>query len=223
MKGLVLLAPEGINATVSGTERSIAAWKKRIREFDDDILFKDSSADGLIFRRWSVKIKPEIVALKQPGIRPQGVHHHLTPSEWNATLKSPDVVVLDARNDYEVAIGKFRSAVNPHIRHFSDFPAYVRGAGIPKQKKVLLYCTGGIRCEKAALAMEAEGFGHVYQLQGGILAYLEQFPRKDFEGECFVFDHRVAVDQELQPSKLYQLCSHCGDPAKDVVCDSCTA
>ncbi len=221
MKGLVLLAPEGINSTVCGTPEAIAAWKQTLRMLKDDIQFKDSAADGLVFRRWSVKVKTELITLKQPGITPSGTHNHLSPSAWRQMLARGDVVVVDTRNDYEVALGKFRGALDPKLKHFQDFPEAVRAAAIPKDKTVLLYCTGGIRCEKAVLTMEAQGYSDVYQLEGGILAYLEEYPQDAFEGECFVFDHRVAVDQHLRPSVVYQLCTQCGDPAKSERCERC--
>lgn len=214
MKGLVLIAPEGINATVCGSADAIAAWKDMMRTLCADIVFKDSHADQPIFKRWSVKAKPEIVAIKQPDIAPRGKRNHLRPDEWDAMLSRDDVIVLDTRNDYEVAIGKFHGAIDPAIEHFSEFPAFIKNAGIPKDKKVLMYCTGGIRCEKAIIAMEKEGYENVYQLEGGILAYLEKFPHGKFDGECFVFDERVAVDQNLQPSKTFTLCPDCGDPVK---------
>lgn len=226
MKGLILIASEGINATVCGSEDSITEWKELMKRLQSDITFKDSDANKPIFRRWSVKVKPEIVALKQPQIRPRGKHRHLTPQEWDEMMQRGDVVVVDARNDYEVAVGKFRNAIDPGIQSFHEFPAYVREAGLPKDKKVLLYCTGGIRCEKALLAMEAEGYSDVYQLDGGILGYLAQFPERDFEGECFVFDERVAVDQRLEPSKTFRLCEGCGDPvrvADGMACRRCTS
>lgn len=212
MRGLVLLAPEGINSTVCGSPAAIDAWKARLRLLKNDIVFKDSTADKLVFRRWSVKLKTEIVTIKKDTIKPQGPHRHITPAEWNEMMKNDDVVILDARNDYEVAIGKFQGAIDPKLKTFHEFPAYVQKMNIPKDKKVMMYCTGGIRCEKALLAMEEEGYKNVYQLEGGILAYLEQFPHGAFEGECFVFDHRVAVNQELKPSETYGMCPHCGDP-----------
>lgn len=212
MHGLVLVAPEGINGTVSGSNEAIAQWKEHLTERFGKIDFKDSSADHQVFRRFFVKIKPEIVCIKDEKIRPQGSRKHLSPEEFHRVLQEEDVVVLDTRNDYEVAIGKFDGAIDPHIKRFHEFPAYVAQSGIPKDKKVLMYCTGGIRCEKALIAMEQQGYGHVYQLEGGILAYLQKFPEGKFRGECFVFDHRVAVDQHLQPSSVYQLCPHCGDP-----------
>ena len=212
MKGLILIATEGINATVCGTPIAMEEWKLKLRSLHPEILFKDSIAEKEIFKRWVVKIKPEIVALKKSDIRPAGEHRHISPEAWNRLMQEDDVVVLDTRNDYEVAIGKFANAVDPKIRSFQEFPAYVRNSGIPRSKKVLLYCTGGIRCEKAILAMEAEGYADVYQLEGGILNYLEKFPHQNFKGECFVFDDRVAVDQELKPTKTFRPCPCCGDP-----------
>ncbi|HLC75531.1 MAG TPA: rhodanese-like domain-containing protein [Candidatus Peribacterales bacterium] len=222
MKGLVLIAPEGINSTVCGTTDAIAEWKVRMRILKNDIVFKDSHAERLVFRRWSVKMKPELITLKQPGIEPTGKHHHLTPHEWKRMMERDDVVIVDTRNWFEVAIGKFRNAIDPTIRCFQDFPDAIKASSIPKEKTVMLYCTGGIRCEKAVLTMEAQGYTNVYQLEGGILAYMEQYPHDAFEGECFVFDHRVALDQELQPSTTYHLCKQCGDPATKTACKSCT-
>ena len=213
MRGLVLIAPEGINSTVCGTQAAIDDWKARLRKLKDDIIFKDSFADRLVFKRWSVKIKKEIVTIKQPQIQPKGKHRHISPQQWNDMLKQEDVMVIDTRNAYEVALGKFKNAIDPGTRHFQEFPDFVKQANIPKEKKVMLYCTGGIRCEKAIHAMEEQGYQNVFQLDGGILAYLEQFPHQQFEGECFVFDRRVAVDQELAPSKIYKLCRGCGDPS----------
>ncbi len=222
MIGHTLIAEEGVNGTVAGTPAAIAAWKEFLQEKFGPIVFKDSAAACGVFRRWTVKIKPEIVGLKKPEIFPQGRHRHLTPAEWQAVLEREDVVLVDTRNDYEYAIGRFRGALPPPINAFHDFPKYVAESGIPKDKKVLMYCTGGIRCEKALLEMESQGYEHVYQLEGGILAYLEQFPEKAFEGECFVFDHRVAVDQALQPSRVYGLCPHCGYAGDQVIaCGEC--
>jgi UPF0176 protein len=221
MRGLVLIAREGINSTVCGTPSAIAEWKERLRKLEKNIVFKDSGADALVFRRWSVKLKKEIVTIRKDDIHPHGPHRHLTPEEWKEMIKRDDVVVLDTRNHYEIEIGKFKGAVDPGIRHFREFPEFVQKTSLPKDKKVLMYCTGGIRCEKALLAMEAEGFKDVYQLEGGILAYLEKFPHEDFEGECFVFDKRVAVDQKLQPSSVYQLCYECGDPCVQGKCEKC--
>lgn len=221
MHGLVLVAPEGLNGTVSGTAEVIAAWKQHLTSQFGKIIFKDSSAEREVFKRFFVKLKTEIVCIKDEKIQPQGSHKHLPPEEFHRVLQEEDVVVLDTRNDYEVAIGKFAGAIDPKIQKFHQFPEYVAKSGIPKDKKVLMYCTGGIRCEKALLAMEQQGYENVYQLEGGILAYLQKFPQGKFEGECFVFDHRVSVDQHLQPSSVYELCPHCGDPGDVPVTCSC--
>jgi UPF0176 protein len=222
LRGLVLLATEGVNATVCGPADGVAAWQALVRQrFSADVSFRESQADSLVFRRWSVKVKPEIVGLKRRDVQPRGRHRHLTPTEWQAALSARDdrTVVIDARNDFEVAIGKFQGALDPGTRRFSDFPAAVERLGVRPDQRVLLYCTGGIRCEKALLALEERGYRDVWQLEGGILGYLEQFPHQSFEGECFVFDHRVAVDQQLQPSQRYELCDACGDPvAHGVTC-----
>jgi UPF0176 protein len=223
MRGLTLLATEGINGTVCGTEEAIATWKVLLTEKFGPIVFKDSVATTPVFKRWSVKIKPEIVAIKLDSVQPNGRHRHLTPMEWQKTLESEDVTIIDTRNHFEVTVGKFRGAIDPQITSFSEFPKYVRNAGISKDTKVMLYCTGGIRCEKALIAMEQEGYTNVFQLEGGILAYLQQFPEKAFEGECFVFDKRVAVNQHLQPSETYGICPHCGEPCSlRITCAECS-
>ncbi len=217
--GLVLIAAEGFNATVAGSREAMDAWKQMLIGRFGAIEFKDSSAAVAPFKRFSVKIKPEIVGLQQQGIHPEGKHKHLPPAEWRRMLREEDVIVLDTRNDYETAIGKFAGAIDPKITAFHEFPEYVAKANLPKDKKVLMYCTGGIRCEKALLEMEKQGYEHVYQLDGGILAYLEQFPEQEFEGECFVFDHRVAVDQHLQPTTTFGLCPHCGHAGdREITC-----
>jgi len=220
--GLILVAKEGINGTVAGSQKSIKEFKSHLKSIHKDILFKDSSCTDPPFRRWHVKIREEIVALGDTSVLPSGKHNYLKPSEWNQMIEKEDVVLLDTRNDYEVDIGTFRGAIDPQLKQFSDFPEYVRSARIPKDKKVLMFCTGGIRCEKALLEMESQGYTHVYQLDGGILKYLEEYPEKHFEGECFVFDHRAAVDQHLEDSKRYSLCPHCGDPGDQrIQCKRC--
>ena len=212
--GLVLVAHEGLNATVAGSEASIIEFKKYLQGLQSDIMFKDSQSDEQPFKRWLVKIRTEIVAIGDPQLHPDDVNDdtHLTPDEWNEVLDNEEVVVLDARNTYETAIGKFKDAVDPELGAFDEFPEYVKQCDIPKDKKVLMYCTGGIRCEKACLEMKRQGYQHVYQLKGGILQYLKEHPDKHYDGECFVFDHRAAVGQDLKPSAKYRLCPHCGDP-----------
>lgn len=222
LRGLVLVATEGINGTVSGNAANIRELKAFIEKIAPGTEFKDSTADESPFKRWFVKIRPEIVGLGKPEFAPTDKHHHIDVEEWNRMIEEEDVVVLDTRNDYEVAIGKFKGAIDPQLQSFDQFPDYVKRCGIPKDKKVLMYCTGGIRCEKALLEMEAQGYENVFQLDGGILKYLERSPYKHFEGECFVFDHRTAVDQSLKPSTVYGLCPHTGDPAPhEIACSHC--
>ncbi len=211
--GLLLVAEEGINGTVAGSKEAIDAFKKNIGDSFGSVIFKDSMAEEKPFKRWKVTIREEIVAIGNASMHPTSdSNHHLSPQEWNRVIDEEDVVILDARNTYETAIGVFKGAVDPQTRTFQEFPEFVKKSGIPKDKKVLMYCTGGIRCEKAILAMQEEGYDNVYQLQGGILNYLQQCPEEKFEGECFVFDHRVAVGQQLEPSQRYALCVHCGNP-----------
>jgi len=220
LQGLVLLAPEGINATVSGFESNLTAFKQHLTERIPELgplTFKDSWAETAPFRRFKIDLRAEIVAADMPGVFPQSPqNHHLSPQEWHAILESePDVLVLDTRNDYETRIGKFKNALDPNLKTFGEFPQFVEASGIPKDQKILMYCTGGIRCEKAILTMQERGYENVYQLQGGILKYFEAFPEGGaYEGECFLFDHRVAVDSHLHPSQKYGLCPHCGDPAE---------
>jgi len=225
MLGLCLLGNEGINATLSGSSKSIAEVKNLLARMLglQDMVFKDSIALKHPFHIFRIKIKDEIVTMGKPGFVPNKVHnHHLSPEEWHLAMQNPDAVILDTRNDYEVEIGKFKGARDFALKEFSDFPAQVAASGIAKDTPVLMYCTGGIRCEKAILEMNAQGYRNVHQLDGGILNYLEKFPNQSFEGECFVFDYRVAVDQELQPTKNYKLCPHCGQPAnKPISCVKC--
>lgn len=211
MRGLVLLATEGINGTVCGSPLVMREWKKRIDELFADTMWNESSAEAHVFPRWLIKVREEIVALNKPdSIRLTNTH--LTPAEWNAMMDSGEAVVIDTRNTYETEIGMFDGAIDPAIRTFQEFPEYVKTCGVPKEKKVMLYCTGGIRCEKAVASMREAGYPHVFQLEGGILSYLKEFPDAKFKGECFVFDHRVAVDGHLMPSTTYGLCTTCGDP-----------
>lgn len=224
--GLVILGEEGINATICGSDSGIDTFLSRVCEHFSlsRLEAKESRAPKAPFKRFTVKIRDEIVTLGQPGVvpDPDKKDFHLSPEEWHRTLIEEDVVVLDTRNWYETQIGKFKNALDPKIEEFSEFPAYLEKSGIPKDKKVLIYCTGGIRCEKAILEMHRQGFNQTYQLDGGILAYLEKFPNAQFEGECFVFDHRVAVDQALSPTQNYGMCPHCGQPSgQKISCARC--
>lgn len=218
IQGLLILGSEGINTTCSSQDSA------RLEEFKSwitgrfgatGVRFKNSRSDRAPFRRYKVKIREEIVTAGIPGVLPPpGVNRHLSPSEWNEVMKNdPDHVIIDTRNWYEYQIGSFKGALNPDIEKFTDFPEYIEKQGIPKEKKMLIFCTGGIRCEKGILELQKSGYENVYQLDGGILNYLEEFPNDQFDGECFVFDHRVALDQNLAPSERYALCPHCGQPA----------
>lgn len=226
--GLVLVALEGINGTVAGSPEGISAFKAFLHAQPSfsDLVFKDSPAKKIPFRRLAIQFRDEIVSLRAGiGIPNITEENRLSPREWNQMMRErgEEIAIIDTRNDYEVEIGKFRGALDPKLKRFSEFPEYVRNSGIPKDRPVLMYCTGGIRCEKAIEEMYAQGYQEVYQLDGGILRYLEECPDSEFEGECFVFDHRVAVDQHLKPTSTYHLCPHCGNPGTVVVtCSKCS-
>jgi UPF0176 protein len=226
LRGLVVLGTEGINCTcASSTPEGLTQWKDFLKEvFQAELQFKDSLSEIAPFRIFKVKQRNEIVTAGLPGISPKpGKNHHLSPEEWNKVLKEEkDVVCIDTRNWYEYEIGSFTNAVNPDIEKFTEFPKWLEGQGYKKEQKMLIFCTGGIRCEKGILELQNKGYENVYQLEGGILNYLEKKPDDQFWGECFVFDHRVSVDQKLQPSKKYGLCPHCGNPAEPkVTCVRC--
>ncbi|MBC86908.1 MAG: hypothetical protein CL677_06985 [Bdellovibrionaceae bacterium] len=225
LKGLLLIGEEGVNSTLSGEESSVNQFKGHLLEIleQEKMTFKDSYADRIPFRRWKVKVRDEIVTIGHPGLVPdREKNHHLSPSEWNAALQEEGVVCIDTRNKYETELGKFKSALDPEIDDFQQFTSFVENSDISKDQKILIYCTGGIRCEKGILELENLGYKNVYQLDGGILNYLKEFPNQEFDGECFVFDHRVGVNQELQPSERWHLCPHCGNPADQIIqCVQC--
>ncbi len=222
MGGLTIIGEEGINGTVAGSAESITAWMTMIERIVGKIPFQVSEAPQQPFKRFLVKIREEIVSLGNPKIVPEGKRNHLSPEEWDVMMEQEDVVIVDARNTYETAIGMFEGAIDPGLMKFQDFPAWVKHSALPKDKKILLYCTGGIRCEKACLAMEQQGYSNVFQLDGGILRYLATKPASKWTGECFVFDHRVSVGSGLKPSERYTLCPHCGDPGdREIVCAYC--
>lgn len=202
--GTVILADEGINSTVSGAEHAIQAFlawlSSRIgRRLEPKISFSDEPP----FRKIDVKIKPEIVTLKKRVDLQLGAGTHVSPAEWNRVISDPDVLVLDTRNDYEFKTGTFERAINPQTTKFSELPEFVKKNLDPaSNKKVAMFCTGGVRCEKFAPYMRALGFENVYQLEGGILKYLEEVPPEErlWQGDCYVFDTRVRVNGDLQPS-----------------------
>ncbi|MEQ8289963.1 MAG: rhodanese-related sulfurtransferase [Gammaproteobacteria bacterium] len=220
IKGTLLLADEGINGTVAGSRASIDALLEYLRSDSRlaDIEHKESYADEAPFLRTKVKLKKEIVALGQPGVSPcKRAGTRVEPEDWNQVISDPEVVLIDTRNHYEYQIGTFRNAVSPETTNFREFPDYVREQLDPaKHKKVAMFCTGGIRCEKASAYMLEQGFDQVYQLNGGILRYLEQVSKEDslWEGECFVFDGRVAVDHNLEEGD-YEQCFACRRPISD--------
>lgn len=230
--GLLIVATEGCNGTFAGDPENVAEFQRTLgRIFYDAAMlaesleFKESFADKEPFADFRVKVRPEIVTIKSTELRPSGKidESHLNAEGWERMLtQSEDVVLLDTRNWYEVELGTFRGAEHLNIQHFSEFGEALQERNIPKDKTVLTFCTGGIRCEKAVLEMKRQGYNDVRQLEGGILKYLEQYPGRAFEGECFVFDARVSVTQELEPSTRYAFCPHCGQPASEQIsCEIC--
>ena len=217
IKGTLLLAEEGINGTVSATQEgtdALFAWFARDERLAD-IEYKQSFCGAHPFYRSKVKLKKEIVTMGVPGIDPnRQVGTYVEPKDWNALLNDPEVLLIATRNDYEVAIGTFQGAEDPKLECFRQFPNYVRQHYDPsKHKKVAMFCTGGIRCEKASAFMLKEGFVEVYHLKGGILKYLEEVPPEESKwlGECFVFDNRVTVRHDLTPGD-YDQCHACRHP-----------
>ena len=217
VKGTLLLAEEGINGTVSGTREGIdalRAWLDRDGRFAA-LEYKESLCAEQPFLRTKVKLKKEIVTLGVAGVDPnRQVGTYVEPQDWNALISDPQVLLIDTRNDYEVAIGTFEGAIDPQTTSFREFPEYVRAHFDPaRHKKVAMFCTGGIRCEKASSFMLSEGFEEVYHLKGGILRYLEEVPETEskWRGDCFVFDNRVTVRHDLQPGD-YDQCHACRTP-----------
>jgi UPF0176 protein len=224
IKGTILLAREGINSTIAGAPDDIRAVLAYLRADPllADLQHKESWAEVAPFRRMKVHLKREIVTLGVPGVDPTRlVGTYVKPEDWNALISDPDVVVVDTRNDYEVAIGTFQGAIDPHIRTFGELPAWVDQAEAlqahgGKKPKVAMFCTGGIRCEKSTALMRAKGYDDVYHLDGGILKYLETIPPEQsmWAGTCFVFDERVSVDHGVVPG-THTLCRACRMPLQD--------
>jgi len=224
VKGTLLLAREGINGTIAGPESGVRAVLDFLRS-DPKLArlpHKESWSDKPPFNRMKVKLKKEIVTLRVPELDPnKTVGQYVKPADWNALLADPDVVVIDTRNEYEVAIGTFKGAVNPHIKNFVQLPGwldrYDKLQGTEgKKTKVAMFCTGGIRCEKSTALLKMRGFDQVYHLEGGILKYLEEVPPEQslWEGECFVFDERVSVVHGLQVGS-HELCRSCRWPLSE--------
>lgn len=220
IRGTLLLADEGVNGTIAGTQQAISELLAYLRRDDRlaDLDCKFSYNTDRPFLRMKVKLKKEIVTMGRPGIDPnQCVGRYASPEEWNALVDDPDCLVIDTRNNYEIEIGTFKDAINPNTTSFREFPEWVEENLDPnKHKKVAMFCTGGIRCEKSTSLLVSMGFEDVWHLQGGILNYLENTPveRTRWDGECFVFDSRVSVDHHLQKGS-YDQCYACRFPIDD--------
>jgi len=221
IKGTLLIAREGINGTIAGDDDAVAAVLSAIRALPGcaDLSIKRSRAATMPFYRMKVRVKAEIVTMGQPDLDPaRDAGTYVAPADWNSLIDDPATIVIDTRNDYEVAIGSFAGAIDPQTQRFGDFPAWfeanrealTRGAAQPK---IAMFCTGGIRCEKATAFVKREGIEQVYHLDGGILAYLEQVAPEDsrWQGECFVFDERVAITHGLEAG-THGLCRACRMP-----------
>lgn len=219
--GTILLAPEGINGTVAGTRAGIDNVLSRIRDMPGcaELEVKESHADEMPFYRMKVRLKKEIVTMGEAGIDPNhAVGTYVNPNDWNDLISDPDVIVIDTRNEYEVSIGTFKGAIDPKTSAFREFPNWFRNqkelrAEIDRGKKVAMFCTGGIRCEKSTAFLKQEGVEEVYHLKGGILKYLENVPEDQslWEGDCFVFDQRVSVKHGLELGD-YDMCHACRNP-----------
>lgn len=217
ISGTLILAKEGINGTIAGPEAGIKAVLAHIKSLPgfEGLTWKESHAEDQPFRRLKVRVKPEIVTMGQPQVDPiAGTGRYVAPEDWNALIEAPDVAVIDTRNDYEVAIGTFKGAVDPKTASFRDFPEWwAAHKGEFEGKRIAMFCTGGIRCEKSTNYLLGEGVEEVFHLQGGILKYLEDVPEEEslWQGSCFVFDNRVSVDHGLEEGQ-HILCHACRRP-----------
>ncbi|WP_045393289.1 rhodanese-related sulfurtransferase [Falsirhodobacter sp. alg1] len=217
VRGSLLIAPEGVNGTIAGSREGIDTVLAALRALPgcDGLEWKESTSETFPFDRLKVRLKREIVTMHQPDVDPQtGTGHYVAPADWNALISDPDVAVIDTRNDYEVEIGTFKGAIDPATTSFGDFPAWweenrERFAG----KRIAMFCTGGIRCEKSTNYLLGQGVEDVFHLKGGILKYLEEVPEEQslWQGECYVFDKRVSVTHGLGQGK-YRMCHACGRP-----------
>lgn len=224
IKGILLLAHEGINGTIAGSDEAMDKALEHIRALPGcaDLEIKESRAAELPFLRMKVRVKKEIVTMGVPGVDPRAiVGTYVDPAEWNDLILDPDTILIDTRNDYEVAVGTFQGAIDPQIATFREFPDWFRAkrdelAAQGRKPKVAMFCTGGIRCEKSTAFAKAEGVEDVFHLKGGILKYLEIIPEDKslWEGECFVFDQRVTVRHGLKQGK-YSVCHACRRPVSD--------
>ena len=222
IKGTVLLAHEGINGTIAGTEAGIDRFKNflKLNKLYESQNFKTSACKEDPFPRLKVKLKDEIVSIGNELADPTKiVGEYVQPEDWNSLISQEDVLVLDARNTYEFSIGTFEKSIQPETTNFREFPDWLEdleSSGVNKNNKVAMFCTGGIRCEKASSLMKAKGFKNIYHLQGGILNYMEKVDAEDslWKGECFVFDDRVALNHNLEVGS-YDMCHGCRMPITD--------
>jgi UPF0176 protein len=220
VKGSLLLAPEGINGTIAGTREGIDAVLAAVRALPgcDGVQWKESFSDSMPFGRMKVKLKREIVTMGKPDVDPLArVGNYVSAQDWNALIRDPDTVVIDTRNDYEVAIGTFQGAVDPGTKAFGEFPDWwEKNRDQFAGKRIAMFCTGGIRCEKSTNYLLGQGVNQVFHLKGGILKYLEDVPEAEslWQGQCFVFDDRVSVGHGLVPGGL-RSCGACRRPVTE--------
>jgi UPF0176 protein len=217
LKGRVLIANEGINGTLAGPQDSVDKYMVMLRADArfSDIEFKISHGDAATFPKLVIKVRPEIVTLGAGPLEPD-LHNQLSPEEWKRTMEEEDVVVLDVRNRYESEVGKFENAIACEIENFRELPAYLDKLAELKDRKILMYCTGGIRCEKASALFRSKGFTNVFQLHGGIAKYQEHFGNEHWLGECFVFDQRMTVRVKDGLQQIGK-CAHIGTPTGRIV------
>ncbi|WP_299735693.1 rhodanese-related sulfurtransferase [uncultured Roseobacter sp.] len=217
VQGTLLLAKEGVNGTIAGSRKGIDAVLAHLRALPgcSDLEWKEATSDHAPFGKMKVRLKREIVTMGQPDVDPRArVGHYVDPQDWNALISAPDVAVIDTRNDYEVAIGTFDGAIDPKTESFGDFPAWWEANRERfHNKKIAMFCTGGIRCEKSTNYLLGQGVDEVYHLKGGILKYLEEVPEEEtkWNGSCFVFDNRVSVEHGLREGP-HALCHGCRRP-----------
>ena len=214
IKGSILIAPEGLNGTIGGTREKLDDYLRYLQEeiIGAPMGHKESYCDILPFGRTKVRLKTETISLGEPVDLSQ-VGTYIEPKDWDALISDPNTIILDTRNDYEVHLGTFKDAIDPKIRTFKQLPEFVRKTlAENKDAKIATFCTGGIRCEKFTAWMKTEGFNDVYHLKGGILKYLEEIPeaQSSWEGECYVFDDRVAVGHGVKASTTASKCEACG-------------
>jgi UPF0176 protein len=220
VRGIVLLATEGINSTIAGTREGVLAVLHFLQEDErfTNLTWKESLAKKQPFRKLRVRLKKEIVTMGVTGIDPSRlVGTYVKPEDWNDLIDDPNVIVLDTRNDYEVEIGTFKNAINPDIAAFGELPQWIKdNIDIDEEPRIAMFCTGGIRCEKSTALLKEAGVKDVFHLEGGILKYLEQVPEDQsrWDGQCFVFDERVSVGHGLEVGE-YELCRACRYP----ICD----